>query len=79
MSKANELAARGYHVIQTTQRVNGSAWEKLANKVVTAASAGHTMIAVLVNHDHPHLRQIEQLVNQLNRTLGGVSVQFVTE
>lgn len=74
-----KLEQQGYAVIQMTQSVSGTAYQKLDSKIMGLYDQGFRKVAVLTNRDNPYVLNISEIAARANRNLHGATIIVQTE
>lgn len=68
------LQKQGYSVIQLSQTVKGTAYQKLDSKIMKLYDQGHRKIAVVTNSENPYITNVSEIAARATRNLHGATV-----
>ena len=68
------LQKQGYSVIQLSQSVKGTAYQKLDSKIMKLYDQGFRKIAVVTNSENPYITNVSEIAARATRNLHGATV-----
>lgn len=74
-----DLTQEGVVVVEVTQEVPGTAWQKTAHRIQTQVALGARRVAVVTNINNPHANDVENVVKTARLVMPAIEIGFYKE
>lgn len=74
-----DLTQDGVVVIEVTQTVPGTVWQKTAHRIQQQVANGARRVAVVTNAGNPHADDVEALVKNARLVMPAIEIQYHKE